>query len=126
MLTIGERIRDDGARETVTLEVREGGWFLRIGDAPLALLPEGALDRVMARYGKPLAPDIALDGPSLDAGGGRALHLLRHRARYDVIARDFLVWSVPGQEPVAELAIAVTAALVHLAELASRSDDARP
>jgi hypothetical protein len=117
VLTIGERILDDGTRELVSLEVREGALVLRVGDEPPACLPEGVLDRVMARYGKPLAPGIALDGPRLDVGQGRFLCLLRHRARYDVIAKDFLVFCAPQEEPVAELAIAVTGALVHLAGL---------
>jgi hypothetical protein len=125
MLTISERITEDGTREVVTLEVRDGELFLRVGGGSPAHLPEGALDRVMTRYGKPLAPEIALDGPALDVGEGRMLRLLRHRARYDVIAKDFLVWSVPGQEPLAELAIAVTAALVHLAGAARSNDDTR-
>jgi hypothetical protein len=70
----------------------------------------------MERYGKPLADGIALDGPSLELGEGRALHRIRHRGRYDVIARDFLVWTTPGQEPLAELAVAVSGALVHLSK----------
>jgi hypothetical protein len=123
-LTIGERILEDGSRETVTLEHADGALLLRVGGSP-ARLPEGALERVMTRYGKPLAEAIVLDGPALDVGEGRVLRLFRHRARYDVIARDFLVWSAPGQEPLAELAIAVTAALVHLAGAAMPSDDTR-
>jgi len=119
VLIIGEKILDDGTRETVTLDVRDGEVVLVVGGGQAVVLPEGALEHVMARYGKPLAPDVALDGPRLDVGGGRALQLLRHRARYDVVARDFLVWSAPGQEPVAELAIAVAGALVHLASKVS-------
>lgn len=40
--------------------------------------------------------------------------MLRHLARYDVIARDFLVYRTPNEEPITELASAVTAALMHL------------
>ena len=118
MLTISERILDDGTLETVTLDVRGGELSVRIGSGSPARLPDGALERVMTRYGKPLAADIRLDGPSLDLGGGAVLRLLRHLARYDVIARDYLVWSAPGREPLAELAVAISAALVHLARLA--------
>jgi len=41
--------------------------------------------------------------------------LLRHRARYDVIARDFLVLTRPDAPPLAELSTSIAAALVHLA-----------
>lgn len=117
MLTISERIQDDGTRETVTLDAQGGELWVRVGSGSPARLPEGALEGVMTRYGKPLAGDIRLDGPGLDVGGGGVLRLLRHLARYDVIARDYLVWSAPGREPLAELAVAVSAALVHLATL---------
>jgi hypothetical protein len=120
VLTIDERIQEDGTRETVTLDVEAEELVITVG-AEHIRLPVEALDRVMARYGKPLAPEILLDGPFLDAGGGRVLHRLRHLARYDVIARDFLVWSTPGHEPVAELAVSVTAALLHLAKAAGET-----
>jgi hypothetical protein len=82
-------------------------------------LPPGALDAVMRRYGKPLAPEtlqapgFALEA-SLDLGGGRTLGRFRFRPRYDVIARDYLALFSPGEEPLCELATAVTAALNHL------------
>ena len=61
---------------------------------------------------------IALDGPSVELGDAGVLYCIRHRGRYDVIARDFVVWAAPGREPVAELATSVSAALVHLAKAA--------
>jgi len=79
-----------------------------------AIVEPGVLDAVMKRYGRPLADDVIVTGPTLELGGGQTLSLLRHRARYDVIARDFLVYRVPGREPVAELAASVTAALTYL------------
>jgi hypothetical protein len=118
LLTISERIRDDGTREAVTLEAHGGALWLRVGDDPPDALPEDGLERVMKRYGKPLSPDVELRGPRLDVGAGRELWMLRHLARYDVIAKDFLVWLAPGEEPLAELAVGVTAALVHLARAA--------
>jgi hypothetical protein len=73
----------------------------------------------MARYGKPLDPTLSLDGlDKLDLVDGCALYHLRHLARYDVIARDFVVWASPGHEPLAELGAAVAAALIHLAKIA--------
>ena len=77
---------------------------------------------VLERYGKPLADGITLDGcPSLNlapiagATGSARLCILRHRALYDVIARDFVVLARDDHEPYAELATMVTAALTHLA-----------
>ena len=52
---------------------------------------------------------------SLDLGLGRRLIRFRFRPRFDVIARDYLALCVPGQDPVCELAVAVTGALEHLA-----------
>ena len=72
----------------------------------------------MQRYGRPLADGIELDGTRLELGGGSALFLLRHLAKYDVIARDFVVWTSPGREPLAELAVAISGALAHLAKAA--------
>jgi hypothetical protein len=74
----------------------------------------------MKRYGKALADDIVVSGPTLELEGGRRVSLLRHRARYDVIAKDFLVYEAPNREPVAELATSVSAALAHLARLPPR------
>jgi len=78
------------------------------------------LDAVMKRYGKALAPDVVVSGPTLALEGGRTLSSLRHRARYDVIARDFLVYSAPGSEPFAELASSIAAALSFLASRPDR------
>ena len=112
------RQRDDGALERTRLSREHGELRIRIDHEPALALPDGALERVMRRYGRPLADNVAAEGPALDLGGGRALRRLRFRPRYDVIARDYLVLEEPGQEPLAELAIAVTAALVHLARAA--------
>jgi|HubBroStandDraft_1064217.scaffolds.fasta_scaffold45927_2 hypothetical protein len=119
MLTIDERIKDDGTRECVTLDVHERRLVLQVGAGVPLYLPIDVLDRVMARYGKPLAPDVALSPDELlVVGEGRVLHRLRHRARYDVIAKDYLVWTAPEQEPCAALAITIAAALVHLGQAA--------
>jgi hypothetical protein len=109
------RHRDDGGLERTHLVREQGALSVRIDSGPAMPLPDGSLERVMHRYGRPLAEDVSADGPALDLGGGRALRRLRFRPRYDVIARDYLVFEEPGAEPLAELAIAVTAALVHLA-----------
>ena len=111
--------RDDGKLECTHLCRERGALGVCVDGGPVLPLPEGALEHVMHRYGRPLAEDVSADGPAMDLGGGRALSRLRFRPRYDVIARDYLVLEEPGQEPLAELAIAVTAALVHLAKAPS-------
>jgi hypothetical protein len=75
----------------------------------------------MQRYGKPLDEGVALEGPSVDLGEAGVLRRIRHRGFYDVIARDFIVWEAPGGEPLAELATAVSAALVHFVDAARRA-----
>lgn len=87
-------------------------------EAKRVAVPWAVLCAVFARYGREKAPEVRLadDAPRLPLGDGRALVHLRHRARYDVIARDFLVLERPGEPPLVELSTAIAAALVHLAE----------
>ena len=95
----------------------DGRLFLRRG-GETAPLPDGAVEAVLARYGKPMAiaeGDLA-KVESLDLGNGRSLVRFRFRPRFDVIARDYLALYVPNEEPICELAVAVTAALEHLAK----------
>jgi hypothetical protein len=115
MLTIHEWLTEDGSSQTVTVGVNAGELLVRVGEEAPVSLPILALERVMERYGRPLAEGVVLDGPSLALGEGRVLHRIRHRGRYDVIARDFLVWTTAGSELLVELAVAVSGALVHLA-----------
>jgi len=106
VLTIDEHILEGGTRKGTHVSAGEGGLSLRVVvDGALDVeLPISVLEQVMTRYGKPLADDISPDGPRLELEGGRALCMLRHRARYDVIARDFLVFIRAGEAPLAELA----------------------
>jgi hypothetical protein len=115
VLTIHEWLQNDGTRAYVRVSEAAGALVVRVGDEPAAALPVLALERIMERYGKPLADGVEPVGPTLDLGDGKTLTLMRHLARYDVIARDFLVFGAPGRERVAELAVAVTGALLHLA-----------
>lgn len=124
MLTIHESLGEGGARETVEVGEEDGALILKTTEAGAVALPMLALERVMDRYGKPLADGIALDGPKVELGAFGVLYMIRHRGWYDVIARDYVVWAPPGREAVAELATAVTAALVHLANAAARQRDA--
>jgi hypothetical protein len=122
VLTIDEHLRDDGTPETTRLDLVEGRLRVSVGDALTGELPTRAIEVVMARYGKPLDEAVRVEGPRLDLGDGHALCVLRHRARYDVIARDFLVFLRPDEPPVAELPPSTAAALVPLA----RAAQARP
>jgi hypothetical protein len=116
-LTIHESVTEHGAPETVEVSAEGGVLIVAVAGVP-AELPMIVLERVMERYGKPLDDGILLDGPGsarVDLGDGSTLHRIRHRGFYDVIARDFVVWTSRGREPLAELATAVSAALVHFA-----------
>ena len=115
-ITIHERTTPQGSLERTTLVSQDGGLALVTG-SQTAPLPDGAVEAVLARYGKPMAiaeSDAAVE-ESLDLGEGRRLIRFRFRPRFDVIARDYLALCVPGEEPVCELAVAVTGALEHLA-----------
>jgi hypothetical protein len=86
-----------------------------VSDAGAWLLPAGALQAVLARYGAP----FDADAPSsliatLHLSQGESLRHLRHLAGYDVIARDYLVYEQPQAEALCALAAPVAAALLHL------------
>ena len=115
-LVIDERARPDGGAARTWLALVDGKLALGFDETVVAIVEEGALAAVMKRYGKALADDIDLSGPTLELDGGAKLSLLRHRARYDVMAKDFLVYEVPGSDPVAS-ATSVSAALAHLARV---------
>lgn len=114
MLKIHESTTSTGALSPVFFLVEDGVASLVSATEKIAL-PPGALDAVMARYGKPLEPSSRLtDVAALDVGDGRRLRHVRHRALYDVIARDYLVYEVSGTEPACALAATVAGALDHL------------
>ncbi len=77
-------------------------------------LSVAALERVMQRYGRPLEPDVRLEGEALDLGDNRKLRHLRYHAVVDAEARDYLVWERPGTEPLAVIATHATSALRYL------------
>ncbi len=119
-LLVHEQARGNGGTARTWLEIVDGALVLRLDDASAAVVELSVLEAVMRRYGKPLAPEVVVSGPTLALGGGRTLSSLRHRARYDVIARDFLVYQAPGFEPIGELAASITAALSYLAAQTAR------
>jgi hypothetical protein len=129
-IVIHELTRDDGTlhpkrhvirlvreQDTLVLDDEDDG----DGHAHQALpLPDGALDAVMSRFGKPLEGALPPIEEALDLGDGRQLVRFRFLRRFDVIARDYLALVTPDADPVCELATSVTAALHHLARAASR------
>ena len=95
---------------------------MRIGEELLPL-PDGALEAVMKRYGKPLDAqdgDMMVD-ERLELDDGRALVRFRFMRRYDVIARDYLVLYEAEGDPLCEMATSIAAALDHLARRFARA-----
>ncbi len=116
MLLLDERILADGRHVKTFASIADGG--VAIGDddgSARSTLSIAALDRVMARYGKPLDEGIAPGDPGLVLDGGYRLRRLRYHAAVDATGRDYLVWERPEGEPIAAVATMVTAALRYLA-----------
>ncbi len=125
MLTLHEHIANDGARIRTCVHVEDGALTVTVGDSVEGALGFDALTTVLERYGKPLADGMSLDGcPSLALDAlepGARLCILRHRALYDVIARDFVVLVRRDREPFAELATMIAAAVTHIARATAKA-----
>ena len=117
MLKIHETAKPDGTLSRTYLAVEDGELVL-VEDGESLALPTGALEAVMRRYAAPLDPDQRVNVvATLELGDGRELRHVRHLARFDVIARDWLVAATPGEEPVCAMATTVAGALAHLARV---------
>jgi len=111
----------------VFLHVADGHLFL-IDGARRAPLPDGALEATFERFGRPLDEAARLtDVAELVLPTGRRLRRVRHLARFDVIARDWLVLDAseedergPGR---AALATTIAGALEHLAGTFARAQE---
>ena len=114
-LLLNERFGQDGRREPIRLVRQGSGLSVRVGDESLLLLPAAAVPAVFRRFGRALDPAVDLVPERFSLGDGSFLVRLRHRARYDVIARDYLVWLPADGEALVELATSISAALLHLA-----------
>lgn len=118
MLKIHELTDDSGALTCVYLRRAPGeaaGFELvdAIGALPL---PEGALEKVLARYGAPFDAEARItDVADLELGDGRSLRHVRHLAGYDVVPRDYLVLDVGDGELRCAHGATVAGALLHLA-----------
>jgi hypothetical protein len=122
MLKVHEITTPSGAISAVFLRF-EAGVLAIVGEDGTFVLPDGALDAVMMRFGATLEPASHwTQVATLDLGEGRMLCHVRHLARYDVIARDYLVYEAPGRECLCALATTVAGALDHLGRAAARSE----
>lgn len=120
MLKIGETTREDGTLVAVHLHLDGEDLALETGGV-VAPLPAGVIEPVLRRYGMPLEPDADVtEVGRLELGSATRLRHVRHLARYDVIAKDWLVYERPGEEPLCALAVTVAGALAHLARAATR------
>jgi hypothetical protein len=114
MLKIHEFILPNGELSSVFLQ-REGERLRLVSEDGELALPAGALRAVMVRYGAPFdAEAMSQSQGSLELGAGVQLRHVRHLAGYDVIARDYLVYSEPGLEAVCAMATNVAGALRYL------------
>ena len=111
----------DGDAGRTLLRVEEDDTLALEIEGERMVLPEGAVEAVMEKFGGPLADDVAPSGAGLPLGDGASLHALRHLARYDVIGRDYVVLVRPGRDSLVQLATSVAAALRHLAQAAARA-----
>jgi hypothetical protein len=123
MLKVHETTRADGSLAPVFLALDRGVLVLT-SDQGAMDLPDGSLEAVMARFGKPIEPkEPLMEIAAMDLGRGRTLRHVRHLATFDVIARDWLVYAVPSEatpsEPLGALAATVAGALLHLARAAN-------
>lgn len=118
-LKVHETTKADGSLAPVFLTVEDGIAAIASEEGTF-VLPDGAVEAVMARFGKPLEPSEPLvDAGALELSDGSVLRHVRHRARYDVIARDYLVYEASGREPMCALATTVAGALEHLGRAAA-------
>jgi len=120
MLKIHETTTAGGELASVFLRLDEEGGLALVSTEGVTALPASSLDPVMSRFGQPLdsAERVAEVG-RLDLGDGRVLRHVRHLGRFDVIARDYLIYSVPGRDPLCALATTVAGALAHLGRAAA-------
>ncbi len=118
VLKIHETTMQDGSLSPVFVRA-EADVLTLVNERGAFALPDGALDAVMARFGAPVEDGTKLvEVASLELGSAGRLRHVRHLARFDVIAKDWLVYERSGHAPVCALATTVAGALDHLARAA--------
>jgi hypothetical protein len=126
VLTVHEITRDDGSLSPVELRVDDGALSI-VEDGDALALPDGALQSVMKRFGGPIDEGARMhEVGALELSSGVALKRMRHKGFYDVIAKDYLVMEVDGQEPLCALATTVAGALSHVAHAYRRATGTDP
>ena len=113
-LLLHEVTQPSGKLGLIWLELLESALGLRFDEGDVQPVPLAVLAAVMRRYGRPLGEDTQLEGPTLCLPGGERLTSLRHLARFDIIAKDYLVYQPVHGVPLVELATGVSAALSFL------------
>jgi hypothetical protein len=114
VLKLDEVTAPDGTLASVRLDARDGALLVTSGDETL-LVPEDALAAIMRRYGAAFDPSEKVSiVATLSFESGEVLRHVRHLARFDVIARDYVVYDAPGGEPLCALAKTVAAALQYV------------
>jgi len=125
-LLLLETHQESGETGRVWLERQASGVVLRregFGAEP-ELLPmvAGAVQRVMLRYGGEPSEDLVSTvlglAAELTLEDQSTLSTFRFRPRYDVIAKDYVVWRSAVESARLELAVSVAAALTHLGRAA--------
>jgi hypothetical protein len=116
-----EATKANGSLEKIFLIERDAILFLADDDGEHPL-PAGALEAVMRRYAKPLESPMTNIVETLELPSGAKLTRFRFLAIFDVIARDYIAYETPENEPICELATAVTAALSHLARAVTMNE----
>ncbi|HVY29135.1 MAG TPA: hypothetical protein VHB79_21400 [Polyangiaceae bacterium] len=115
MLKIHEYIAPDGSLASVSLRAEADALWL-VGEDGELPLPPGSLQAVMLRYGAPFDEQAQSQRcAELELARGARLVHVRHLAGYDVVAKDYLVYSEPELTPVCVMATNVAGALRHLA-----------
>jgi len=116
MLKIHEITEADGSLTEVAVAVEAGAVGL-VTAGKFLPLPAGAVDAVVRRFGGPLEPSETLrEVGVLPLPDGRAIRHVRHLARFDVIARDYVALTPAGaDDEYVALATTVAGAWMHLA-----------
>ncbi|CAN5574499.1 hypothetical protein BH09MYX1_BH09MYX1_56680 [soil metagenome] len=116
---LDEHVNDDGTLAHTWLRAEAAGLLVVEPDRSRPL-PEGAIEATFARFGGELADDVVVTEDGLRVSDGSTIHRLRHLARYDVIARDYLVLKQVGALARVAIAVTIAAALRHLAHAHER------
>lgn len=111
---IDERLLPDGTPQRTHLTLEGDKVVLVCESGVHGKLSVDALARIMQHHGKPLDPDVVVDGIGLTLGDGRSLRSLTYRAKVDADVRSYLVWDAPGEEPLAAMSMYVAATLRYL------------